>query len=258
MRSARGGPPALPDPAPPVTVIIPTYDYSSVLRHAIRSVLWQTYTDFELLVIGDGCTDDSEEVVASFADPRVRWRNLPENAGSQSAPNNAGLDMAAGKYVAYLGHDDLWHPWHLAAVVGALERGGKAWAHGLVELIGPPGSRLKLIGGLEPTPERTMGRWVPPTSMVHRADAGREVRWRLPRELERPTDVDFADRLQLAVGSPLRVHALTSFKFVATWRPGCYRTKRDDEQAAWARRVETEPRRLERELASLFLHRVSP
>jgi glycosyltransferase involved in cell wall biosynthesis len=253
----RGGPPPLPDPAPLVTVIIPTYDYSSVLRHAIRSVLWQTYANLELLVVGDGCTDDSGEVVASFGDPRVRWTNLPENAGTQSAPNNAGLEQAAGEYVAYLGHDDLWHPWHLAAIVGALERGGRPFGHGLIELVGPPGSRRKLIAGLEPG-DRTLGRWIPPTGIVHRAEAARDLRWRHYRDIEQPTDIDFADQLQLAAGPPLRVHALTSFKFVATWRPDCYRIKHDHEQAAWADRIEREPRLLQRELASLFLHRISP
>ena len=58
---------------PQVTVILPTYNRSSVLRYAIASVLRQTFTDFELLVIGDGCTDDSAQVVAEAGDARVRW-----------------------------------------------------------------------------------------------------------------------------------------------------------------------------------------
>ena len=226
VASARNGPPPLPGQAPLVSVIIPTFDYSSVLRHAIASVLAQTYPSLELHVVGDGCTDDSGEVVASFADPRVSWTNLPENAGTQSAPNNAGLDLARGRYVAYLGHDDLWHPWHLAAVVGALERTGRPWGHGLVELVGPPGSRRKLIAGLEPG-ERTRGRWIPPTSLVHRTEPGRALRWRHYTEADDPTDVDFADRMHDRLGPPLRVHALTSVKFVATWRPDCYRIKSD-------------------------------
>jgi Glycosyl transferase family 2 len=110
-------------PAPLITVITATYNWSSVLRYAIRSVLWQTLQDFEMLVIGDGCTDDSAEVVASFHDRRLRWHNLPENSGHQSVPNNTGLAMARGKYVAYLGHDDLWHPTHLANLVNELAIG---------------------------------------------------------------------------------------------------------------------------------------
>src|ERR1041385_1945984 len=98
---------------PRVSVIIPTYNWSSVLRYSIRSALWQTMQDFELIVVGDGCTDDSAEVVASFQDPRVSWHNLPSNCGSQSIPNNKGLELARGQYVAYLGHDDIWLPQHL-------------------------------------------------------------------------------------------------------------------------------------------------
>jgi glycosyltransferase involved in cell wall biosynthesis len=109
-------------PAPLISVITATYNWSSVLRYAIQSVLWQTLQDFEMLIIGDGCTDDSAEVVASFHDPRLRWHNLPENSGHQSVPNNTGLAMARGKYVAYLGHDDLWYPTHLASLVNELEK----------------------------------------------------------------------------------------------------------------------------------------
>src|SRR5450755_4047956 len=92
---------AAASPAPLVSVITATYNWSSVLRYAIQSVLWQSLQDFEMLVIGDGCTDDSADVVASFHDPRLRWRNLPENTGHQSIPNNTRLAMARGKYIAY-------------------------------------------------------------------------------------------------------------------------------------------------------------
>ena len=251
---ARGGPPEVPDPAPLVSVIIATYNYSSVLRHAIRSVLSQTYPNFELLVVGDACTDDSEEVAASFADPRVRWLNREENSGTQSGPNNTGLALAGGRYTAYLGHDDLWHPWHLAAVVGALERSGASLGHGLTELVGPPGSRRKILSGLAPG-ERPLGRWLAPTALVHLTQVGRDTAWRHYTESPDPPDVDFIDRVQQRVGPPLRVVALTSFKFVATWRPNCYVERPDHEQAAWVERLESDPRFLERELLSLVFHR---
>ena len=240
-----------------MSVIIATYNYSSVLRHAVRSVLIQTYPNLELLVVGDACTDDSEEVVASFRDPRVTWMNRQENSGTQAGPNNLGLERAAGRYVAYLGHDDLWHPWHLATVVGELERTGAPMGHGLNELVGPPGSRRKILAGLTPG-ERPLGRWLPPTCLVHRTELGRATPWRHYKESADPPDVDFVDRVQRQAGPPLRVVALTSFKFVATWRPNCYLERPDHEQAAWLERLETEPHMLERELASLVFHRLSP
>lgn len=89
-----------------------TYNRSNVLPYSIASALNQTCSNIEILVIGDGCTDDSEKVVNDMADDRVRWIGLPENCGHQSGPNNVGLSEARGKYIAYLGHDDLWLPHH--------------------------------------------------------------------------------------------------------------------------------------------------
>src|SRR3954468_6377757 len=108
-------------PQPTVSVIISTYNWSSVLRYAITSVLAQTFSDFELIVVGDCCTDDSEAVVRSFDDQRVGWHNLAQNCGSQFGPNNHGLSLARGPYIAYLGHDDLWHQDHLARLVCGIE-----------------------------------------------------------------------------------------------------------------------------------------
>ena len=83
---------------PRVTVIIPTYNYARVLPYSIRSALWQTFSDFELLVIGDHCTDESESVVTAIGDRRVRWINLPKNIGHQSGPNNEGLRQARANW----------------------------------------------------------------------------------------------------------------------------------------------------------------
>ena len=122
--------------APLVSVIVATYNWSSVLRYALLSAQAQTFRNFELLGIGDGCTDDSETVVTSFGDSRFRWENLPINHGHQSAPNNRGLALARGEWIAYLGHDDLWMPNHLELLLRRLDetktaasryRSGLAW-----------------------------------------------------------------------------------------------------------------------------------
>ena len=114
---------------PRVTVVIATYNWATVLPYSIGSVLDQTFTDFEVLVVGDGCTDESGDVVTAVDDPRVHWRNLPSNVGHQSGPNNAGIRAASGDVIAYLGHDDLWLPNHLELLVSEIDRGA-AIAHG--------------------------------------------------------------------------------------------------------------------------------
>ncbi len=116
--------------APPaVSVVIATYNRTHTLRHAVQSVRNSSFTDWELIVVGDHCTDDSAECVASFNDPRIRFVNLPVRTGHQSGPNNHGIALSRGKYVAFLNHDDLYLPDHLGACVAELERSGAdlAW-----------------------------------------------------------------------------------------------------------------------------------
>ena len=72
-------------PVPCVSIVVATYNRSNVLALALRTVLWQTVTDWELLVIGDACTDDSAAVVGAAGDSRVRWINLPVNTLCSSA-----------------------------------------------------------------------------------------------------------------------------------------------------------------------------
>ena len=108
--------------APLVSIIIATYNRSNTLRHAIQSVVDSTLTDWEVLVVGDACTDDTAACVASFDNPRISFVNRRERCGDQSGPNNDGVARARGRYVAYLNHDDLFLPEHLADCVGVLER----------------------------------------------------------------------------------------------------------------------------------------
>src|SRR5450432_2665306 len=135
---------------PLVSVIVATYNWSSVLRYAITSAQRQTVGNFELLVIGDGCTDDSAHVVESFHDPRFRWENLPHNSGHQTAANNKGLELARGKWISYLGHDDLWMPNHLELLLREVEQAEGDVAFSLAVVIGAPGcGGRRLFGAFE-------------------------------------------------------------------------------------------------------------
>lgn len=219
---------------PRCSVIIATYNRSAVLAYAVRSVLAQTMADFELLVIGDGCSDDSEEVVASFADARVSWLNLPANTGHQSGPNNAGLRLATSPFVAYLGHDDLWLPGHLDAILPALEDGA-AFVHTSV-VICSPGRPLWRMD--RPPWWRIKGRrkpWVPPTCFAHPVGPALRIGgWPSPYAcgLADP-EAQLAWALTRGGGKRLHVPQLTAIKLPAAHREKCYRDPRPLEQAAW-------------------------
>ncbi len=149
--------------SPLVTVIIPTYNWSTVLPFSVGSALGQTYRNLEVLVVGDGCTDDSEAVVRAIDDPRVRWINLSENTGHQTGPNNEGLRQARGELIAYLGHDDLWLPHHLALLVGALS-GGADLTNSITALVHPEGRVQAYPTRFEFRP----GMNIAPSPVVHR------------------------------------------------------------------------------------------
>jgi hypothetical protein len=227
---------------PRVSVVIATYNWSSVLRYALESVLWQTWQDFEVLVIGDACTDDSAEVVASFNDPRLHWHNLPANSGSQSAPNNAGIGLARGEYIAYLGHDDIWYPTHLAGVVAAIEREQVDLAHSLTVMIGPAGSGFRRLTGVAPVSDDGTFVFVPPSSVLHRRDLiDRIGPWRDYRTLRLPPDYDLLQRAWQARPAFASSRQLTVFKFNSALRRNSYRERRSDEQAAFIQRIRSEP-----------------
>ncbi|HEY7886110.1 MAG TPA: glycosyltransferase family 2 protein [Cellvibrionaceae bacterium] len=99
---------------PTVSVIIAAYNRPSVVSIAIKSVLNSDFQDFELIVVGDGCNQETEEAIGAFPDPRIRFYNLPENTGHQSAPHNKGVDMACGEFILFLNQDDLYFPDHIS------------------------------------------------------------------------------------------------------------------------------------------------
>lgn len=94
--------------APVVSVIVPTYNRPQLLARALQSVLRQSYTDFEIIVVDDGSVASVSGVVAGCEDPRIRLIRHERNRGLP-ATRNTGIRAARGQYIAFLDDDDLWH-----------------------------------------------------------------------------------------------------------------------------------------------------
>ncbi|KOP27853.1 glycosyl transferase family A [Hapalosiphon sp. MRB220] len=104
---------------PKVSVVIPAYNAMTYLPETLESVLQQTFTDFEILIINDGSSDNIVEWTHQIADPRVRLISQP-NQGV-SVARNTGITHAQGEYIAFLDADDLWQPTKLEKQVHYLE-----------------------------------------------------------------------------------------------------------------------------------------
>jgi glycosyltransferase involved in cell wall biosynthesis len=105
---------------PKVSVIIPTYNRAEYLCSAIRSVLSQTFQDFEIIVVDDASTDNTNEIVDGFNDSRIKYIRHETNKGG-SAARNTGIKMSSGEYIAFLDDDDEWLPEKLELQVNLME-----------------------------------------------------------------------------------------------------------------------------------------
>lgn len=123
---------------PKVSAIISSYNHADYIGQAIASVLDQTYAQFELIIVDDGSTDNSRQVIESYHDSRI-WRIFQANSG-QGAAFNAGYAIASGDIIVFLDSDDWWKPEKLATVVkwhqflesdyGVLQHGLTVWKDG--------------------------------------------------------------------------------------------------------------------------------
>src|SRR4030065_572228 len=112
---------------PRVSVVIPCYNNISYLRECLDSVLNQTLTDYEVILIDDGSTDGTSEIIQSYL-PRIKYLRQP-NQGPAAA-RNAGIEAASGECIAFPEADDLWYPEKLEVQLKFMEANPRfAWVY---------------------------------------------------------------------------------------------------------------------------------
>lgn len=133
---------------PLISVVIPTYNRAHLLGRAVQSVLNQTFSGFELLVVDDHSTDTTAQVVAQWNDPRLRYIPLAENRGS-SAARNCGIRAAQTEFIAFLDDDDEFLPDALSELYQTLTHAPSSVAYvvgGIIRVIdGPQGEVIDSI-----------------------------------------------------------------------------------------------------------------
>src|SRR5258708_28977223 len=124
------------------SIIIPAYNASSYIRQTVQSALDQNYRDIEIIVMNDGSTDNSEEIIRQMQkeDPRIIYQ-YKKNSGV-SDTRNKGIALAKGSYLAFLDADDVWKPDNLEKKIRAIQQTGKRWVFSDLEVIDENNQRL--------------------------------------------------------------------------------------------------------------------
>ncbi len=128
--------------APVVSIVIPTYNHAQFLRAALNSVIAQTFTRWEAIVVNNFSQDDTIPVIESYSDPRIRFVNFA-NHGVIAASRNHGIALTTAPYVAFLDSDDIWYPEKLDRCLRRLEEGFDLVCH--AEKWVGPGDRIREI-----------------------------------------------------------------------------------------------------------------
>ena len=182
---------------PKVSVIIPTYNRSSLVKEAVESVLAQTFNDLEIIVVDDGSTDDTRSVIEVVGDPKIKYY-YKENAGVSNA-RNFGIEHAKGQYIAFLDSDDCWPKDFLKLLVGKLEKDHKyEAAYTSVKILSANGEFLKsteesLCKSGKITADLFKNAFIWVSATVLRTDALGDLRFE--QSLKNAEDSDFLLRL---------------------------------------------------------------
>lgn len=111
-----------------VSIIMPSYNTAQYIGDSIQSVIEQTYTEWELIIVDDCSTDHTDEVVNAIKDDRIRYLKNEHNSGAAVSRNKA-LREARGRWIAFLDSDDLWHPEKLERQIRFMEENGYSFSY---------------------------------------------------------------------------------------------------------------------------------
>jgi glycosyltransferase involved in cell wall biosynthesis len=158
---------------PRFSILMPTHSRVDVIGLAIQSVLDQTVEDFELLVVGDGCSPGTAEVVDAFQDARIRFFDLPKAPSYGYANRNIALREARGDLIGFAADDDLLFPDHLEILADGL-KGGAAIAYSQALWVSTDGIAAPFLTNLELADEfrvfTEVGNTIPASCFLYRAD----------------------------------------------------------------------------------------
>jgi len=136
-------------PEPLVSIITPNYNGQKFIRNTIESVIKQTFQNWEMIIVDDGSTDDSLQIIEEYAkqDPRIKFlktnlAKFPKLIAGPGAARNTAIDAAKGKYIAFLDNDDLWHPTKLEKQISFLEKNSYSLVYTWYDIIDEDGTKI--------------------------------------------------------------------------------------------------------------------
>jgi glycosyltransferase involved in cell wall biosynthesis len=129
-----------------VSIIIPVYNRYLLIREAIESVLAQTFSNWELIIVDDGSTDNTVDAVNSIQDPRIHILS-PPHCGNIATLRNIGVQNSSGDLIAFLDSDDLWIPQKLETQMEGMKKNNAQWSYAGFELIDETGKSIPIKYG---------------------------------------------------------------------------------------------------------------
>jgi glycosyltransferase involved in cell wall biosynthesis len=206
--------------SPLVTVLIPCYNHERYVEEAVRSVMEQTYTNIELIVIDDGSRDASPRLLAELQE-RYGFRLLVRPNKGLSATLNEGIGMARGKYIAFLASDDFYCPGRIENAVKAFEPLGADVAAVYCDgyLVDDDGRQVGLFGLKYPRPllgstrdNLIVGNWLPALGMTYSLPLLKKFMFDERFKIE-----DYTLYLKMFVQARYRLHYYDDFGFGYRW-----------------------------------------